>query len=113
MTTPVWASYCFPPAAFFDPDVMRNPADGGWQNPWTIDHGFQTPGLDQALYPSLKTQMIEHHGIRRRDTVASAGGLAARGGAALPLPLLLAALPLATVLGSSTSSGSAEAEGAR
>ncbi len=57
----LWSSYCFSPAAMFHPDVMRAEADGGWQNPWKIDDGFKSPGLFQAQYPNLKTQMIEHH----------------------------------------------------
>ncbi len=32
-------SYCNSPAALFSPDVMRRPADGGWQNPWSLPAG--------------------------------------------------------------------------
>ena len=45
----------------FHPDVLRAPPDGGWQNPWLLDHGFASPGLSQALHPSLKTLMLEHN----------------------------------------------------
>ena len=58
---PKWSSYCLSPAAMFHPDVMRNEAAGGWQNPWLIDHGFTSPALAQAKYPDLKTHMLEHH----------------------------------------------------
>jgi hypothetical protein len=61
---PYWSSYCMSPAAMFHPDVMRHPLDGGWQSPWLLDHGFQSPGLYQATYPDLKTQFIEHHWIQ-------------------------------------------------
>ncbi len=58
---PIWISYALSPAAMFHPDVMRSNAAGGWQDPWSIDHGFESPGLFQALYPDLKTHMIEHN----------------------------------------------------
>jgi hypothetical protein len=58
---PVWASYVRSPAAMFDPAVFRNPAEGGWQDPWLLDEGLRSPPLDAALYPDLKAMMIEHH----------------------------------------------------
>ena len=58
---PFWSSYCMSPAAMFHPDVMRHPLQGGWMDPWMINHGFASPGLYQATYPDLKTQFIEHH----------------------------------------------------
>ena len=61
---PIWSSYVLSPAAMYDPDVMRSNAAGGWQNPWDLDYGFQSPGLFQAQYPDLKTQMIEHHWLQ-------------------------------------------------
>lgn len=61
---PIWVSYVLSPAAMFDPDVMRSNAAGGWQNPWDLDYGFQSPGLFQARYPDLKTHMIEHHWVQ-------------------------------------------------
>ena len=61
---PIWVSYVLSPAAMFDPDVMRSNAAGGWQNPWDLDYGFRSPGLFQAEYPDLKTQMIEHHWVQ-------------------------------------------------
>jgi hypothetical protein len=61
---PYWSSYVLSPAAMFHPDVLRNPIDGGWQNPWLIDHGFQCPGQYDAKYAELKTQMIEHHWLQ-------------------------------------------------
>ena len=56
-----WSSYCFSPAAMLHPNVMRSEPEGGWQNPWTIMEGFQSPAFSQALYPELKTHIIEHH----------------------------------------------------
>ena len=43
---------------------MRSNAAGGWQNPWNIINGHESPGLFQAMYPDLKTQMIEHHWLQ-------------------------------------------------
>jgi len=63
---PAWASYCPSPAAMFHPDVMRPEPEGGWQDPWSLDLGFQTPGLYQATYPDLKTFVIEHHWNQNR-----------------------------------------------
>jgi hypothetical protein len=56
------------PAAMFNPEVMRANADGGWQDPWSFDLGFQAPGLFQAQYPDLKTLVIEHHWVQDRPT---------------------------------------------
>ncbi|MCH8316499.1 MAG: hypothetical protein IIA64_11040 [Planctomycetes bacterium] len=61
---PIWVSYVLSPAAMYDPDVMRSNAAGGWQNPWDLDYGFQSPGLFQAQYPDLKTHMIEHNWVQ-------------------------------------------------
>ena len=61
---PAWSSYCLSPAALYHPDVMRHPADGGWQDPWSLDHAFETPGLLQARYPALKTLMLEHQWVQ-------------------------------------------------
>jgi len=61
---PAWSSYCTSPAALYHPDVMRRPADGGWQDPFDLDHGFETPALTQARFPSLKTLMLEHNWVQ-------------------------------------------------
>ncbi len=61
---PIWVSYVLSPAAMYHPDVMRSNAAGGWQNPWDLDYGFQSPGLFQAQYPDLKTHMIEHNWVQ-------------------------------------------------
>ncbi len=62
--TGYWSSYALSPAAMFHPDVMRAEPDGGWQDPWSIDHGFTAPGLFTARYPDLKTQLLEHHWLQ-------------------------------------------------
>ncbi len=64
LNPPIWISYVMSPAAMYDPGVMRANADGGWQDPWSFDQGFQSPGLFQASYPALKTFMLEHHWLQ-------------------------------------------------
>lgn len=61
---PIWTTYAMSPAAMYHPDVMRSNADGGWQDPWGFVKGHASPGLFQAMYPDLKTQMIEHHWLQ-------------------------------------------------
>ncbi len=61
---PAWSSYCLSAAAMFHPDAFRSNAAGGWQAPWTLDHGYETPGLFQATYPDLKTHLIEHSWVQ-------------------------------------------------
>lgn len=56
-----WSSYCTSPAAMFNPAVFRAPSAGGWQNPFSLSTGFASPNLTQAMYPALKTHMLEHH----------------------------------------------------
>jgi len=61
---PYLSSYCFSPAAMFNPAVMAHPGPGemdGWHNPYLLPGGFESPGFYNALYPDLKTQIIEHH----------------------------------------------------
>jgi prepilin-type N-terminal cleavage/methylation domain-containing protein len=67
----IWSSYCMSPAAMFSPDVFRNANacdwDGtacGWQNPWDIPGGFRSPTMGSALYPDMKTMMLEHHWLQ-------------------------------------------------
>jgi prepilin-type N-terminal cleavage/methylation domain-containing protein len=65
--TGVWApSYCLSPAAMFNPEVMRNPNDGGWQDPFGLSAGFRSPTASQTLYPDLKTMLMEHHWLQNR-----------------------------------------------
>jgi type II secretory pathway pseudopilin PulG len=61
---PSWSSYCFSAAAMYHPDVFRSNAAGGWQAPWELDYGYESPGLFQAAYPDLKTHMLEHSWIQ-------------------------------------------------
>jgi hypothetical protein len=61
-----WSSYCMSPAALFSPDVLRNEARGGFQDPFDLAAGLRTPSASQALHPALKTRMLEHHWLQQR-----------------------------------------------
>ncbi|MDY7109461.1 MAG: prepilin-type N-terminal cleavage/methylation domain-containing protein [Planctomycetota bacterium] len=64
-----WSSYCRSPAAMFSPNVMRHPGPNetdGWQDPFSLPGGFRSPSFSQALYPDLKTMMLEHHWLQQR-----------------------------------------------
>ena len=68
---PGWSSYAMSPAAMFHHDVMRSNAAGGWQAPWTLDHGYQAPGLFQAPYPTSRPSLSRTVGFRARPPSAS------------------------------------------
>ncbi len=56
-----WSSYCFSPAAMFNPAVMGANRDGVFQNPWSLPDGLMSPPLNAAAYPDLKTHILEHN----------------------------------------------------
>ena len=57
-------TYCFSPAAMYSPDVMANPGKGGFQDPFSLKAGHRSPAMSQALYPDLKSYVIEHHWLQ-------------------------------------------------
>jgi prepilin-type N-terminal cleavage/methylation domain-containing protein len=62
-----WSSYCFSPAAMFNPAVLgKNSQNGYFLNPWTIPSGFRCPGMAQASYGNLKTHIMEHNWLQNR-----------------------------------------------
>jgi prepilin-type N-terminal cleavage/methylation domain-containing protein len=61
-----WSSYCMSPAAMYSPDVFRSEAKGGFQQAQTLPAGYRSPAMSQALFPGLKTHMIEHHWLQNR-----------------------------------------------
>jgi hypothetical protein len=73
-TAPYWSSYCLSPAALFHPAVMDR-ADPVLcaMLPCMADDGFETPSISQALYPSLKTQMIEHNWVQNPPAPCNPG----------------------------------------
>jgi type II secretory pathway pseudopilin PulG len=71
-----WSSYCLSPAAMFSPDVMRHPGpneNDGWKDPYSLPSGFRSPSYSQALYPDLKTMMLEHHWLQQRRSECNPG----------------------------------------
>jgi prepilin-type N-terminal cleavage/methylation domain-containing protein len=63
-----FSSYCFSAAAMFNPAVLSQTGSGDtfYQNPWSIKGGFRSPGMSQALFPNLKTHIMEHHWLQNR-----------------------------------------------
>jgi type II secretory pathway pseudopilin PulG len=64
------SSYCFSPAAMFDPKVFRRNGptlDGhGFTSPGTLPAGYRSPSTTRCSHPSLKTRMIEHSWLQNR-----------------------------------------------
>ena len=76
--TTIWSTYCFSPAALFDPAVMRAddprlPQDQrGWQDPWSLPSGFRCPSMSQVRYPTLKTHLLEHPWLQNVEVECNA-----------------------------------------
>jgi prepilin-type N-terminal cleavage/methylation domain-containing protein len=70
------SSYCLSPAAMFSPDVFKHPGDAetdGWKDPYSLPSGFRSPSYSQALYPDLKTMMLEHDWNQQRRAECNPG----------------------------------------
>lgn len=71
----VWSSYCYSPAAMFNPSVLSYSTGSGafFTDPWTggLESSFRSPSVSQAQYPSLKTQILEHHWLQGRKRVCN------------------------------------------
>jgi type II secretory pathway pseudopilin PulG len=69
------SSYCFSPAAMFDPKVLRRNGAGldgnGFTHPANLPGGFRAPSVARCSYPSLKTRMIEHSWLQNRPDALS------------------------------------------
>jgi type II secretory pathway pseudopilin PulG len=77
-----YSSYCLSPAAMYAPSVMAHPGPkttDGWQNPYQLASGFRSPSSSQALYPHLKTHMLEHHWLQQRHAECNPGFVAGEG----------------------------------
>jgi len=70
---PYWSSYCWSPAAMFDPSVMGGANGDTWRDPFSMPAGFRSPAMGQAAYPSLKTQMLEHHWLQNSRSACNPG----------------------------------------
>jgi type II secretory pathway pseudopilin PulG len=62
-----WSSYCLSPAGMFNPDVLALNQDTGlyFTDPWEFSAGFRSPSVSAALYPTLKSRMLEHHWLQQ------------------------------------------------
>jgi len=60
---PILSSYILSPAAMYNPEVLSyNSATGQlWRSPNSFATGYTSPTNAQAVFPELKTRMIEHH----------------------------------------------------
>jgi prepilin-type N-terminal cleavage/methylation domain-containing protein len=62
------SSYCWSPAAMFDPKVFgRNTATfngQGYTDPNSMKTGYRSPPTSRCKYPNLKTRMIEHNWLQ-------------------------------------------------
>lgn len=67
----VWSSYCFSPAAMWSPQVMRSPAAGGWQDPWSLPASFRVSSMGQVTHPTLKTHMLEHQWLQNAEATCN------------------------------------------
>jgi len=56
-----WSSYVLSPAAMYNPAVF---AKTGFIDPWSINAGHRCPSFSDALFPELKTHMLEHHWLQ-------------------------------------------------
>jgi hypothetical protein len=63
-----WSSYCFSPAAMYNPHVFgaNSTGSGYYNSPWLLKSGFRSPAMSQAIYGDLKTHIIEHNWLQNR-----------------------------------------------
>ncbi|MFO0829960.1 MAG: hypothetical protein U0572_17595 [Phycisphaerales bacterium] len=60
-SAPVWSSYAYSPSAMLGLGVLTRQA--GYKNPNTLATGYASPPITAAVYPSLKTQIMEFRAI--------------------------------------------------
>lgn len=72
----VGTSYCYSPAAMFNPAVFSRVGNTNvyFTNPWTggLEAAFRSPTVSQAAFPTLKTQIMEHHWLQGRKRMCNA-----------------------------------------
>jgi len=66
-----YPTYCWSPAAMWAPDVLsRRQAPGyfaGYTGPDSLPGGYKSPVVGAAVYPDLKTRMLEHQWLQNRE----------------------------------------------
>jgi prepilin-type N-terminal cleavage/methylation domain-containing protein len=60
-----YSTYCFSPAAMYAPDVMSS---SGFKNPNSMPGGYRSPAVGMAVYPDLKTRMLEHTWLQNAES---------------------------------------------
>jgi len=58
------STYCTSVAAQNSPDVYRGVSDGDSQHPLSLPAGHRCPNLSSAIYPELKSHMVEHRWLQ-------------------------------------------------
>ncbi len=69
----VMSSYCFSPAAMFNPAVLSKATGSNtyYTDPSTMESGYKSPALSQAAYASQKTHIMEHHWLQNRKVACN------------------------------------------
>jgi prepilin-type N-terminal cleavage/methylation domain-containing protein len=69
-----FSSYCFSPAAMFNPAVLsKNAQSKFFTDAFALPSGFRSPGMSQAKYATLKTHIIEHNWCQNRKKACNDG----------------------------------------
>lgn len=69
-----YSSYCFSPAAMYNPAVFSYNKSGSnsyFTDPFQLPAGHRSPSMSQATFPTLKTHLLEHHWLQRRERVCN------------------------------------------
>jgi prepilin-type N-terminal cleavage/methylation domain-containing protein len=68
-----FSTYSLAASALYTPQVFSSRATehhahegGGFHDPWKLNNGLRVPTFSQALYPELKTHILEHHWLQNR-----------------------------------------------
>lgn len=65
--------YGLSPAAMWGPGVLRPPSQGGFQAPDSYPAAYQTPTASAAVYPNLKTRLVERHWCQQPPALTATG----------------------------------------
>jgi len=68
-----FSTYCTSVAAQVNPDVYRDPLDGGSQRATSLAAGHRSPSMSQARYPDQKTHMLEHYWLQQNPSESIPG----------------------------------------
>lgn len=68
-----FSTYCTGVSSECSPDVYRGLQDGGSVPAWSRPAGFRTPQYGDAIYPDLKTHMLEHYWLQQNPSESIPG----------------------------------------